>query len=587
MLEQGLFLVEQVLDFLGSDTGVDPGELTEAEDLGVELGRHLALGLGDQVREVLVDDVFRFLDQEREDPFPDLGSAHMGVGVAGPDHTGEGFAVDERAGVVALGIDQDAQGCGWQETIDVKGRWGDAFEEEDGFEVEPGALAVGPEAEAGVSLVDAEDQVECAGDQRVIPGQELDVFTGEGAGAIAGDGQAFERKAGEGLGENARGTESPGACRDLLDVDVEVIEHGDHEGIERGIGILFADLVDDAGGQLWSERVQFEKTVASLFETGGEFESGGAGLGDEGGEVGLGGLGAFVEFGGHGGDAWAETFEQCASALEVFFEGVQAFVIPADEELLGAANDERKVQLDLGCLANAVESTDALFEQFGVEGEIEHHEVMGELEVATFAADLGTDEETGTVLLGEPCGVAVALDEGEAFVKDGEFGAGPGAEFAFEGLGLGPGAAQDEDLFASKGAELFEQPLHPGIGGKVGFEMRRQARVGIGGELFREALEEFDVVAVFVEGPETGDAAGKTGDGQARVAEHDATGAVLVEEGVEQGVADGVVGELGEAGLECGGRFDEETGEGGDFGSFEGFLCDHLFRETRNFAVAL
>lgn len=121
-----------------------------------------------------------------------------------------------------------------------------------------------------------------------------------------------------------------------------------------------------------SERVQLEKSVATLFESGGEFESGDARFGDEFLQIASGGLGAFVEFEGEVGDARAEAFEEGAAALEVLFEGIQAFVIPADEEFLGAADDEGQVKLDLGGLANAVKTADALFEEFGVEGEIDH-----------------------------------------------------------------------------------------------------------------------------------------------------------------------------------------------------------------------
>ena len=69
-------------------------------------------------------------------------------------------------------------------------------------------------------------------------------------------------------------------------------------------------------------------------------------------------------------------------------------------------------------LADAVEPADALLEQFGLERQVEQHEVMRELEVAPLAADLRADEEPRAVLLREPGGVAVALDQREAFVED-------------------------------------------------------------------------------------------------------------------------------------------------------------------------
>ena len=116
-----------------------------------------------------------------------------------------------------------------------------------------------------------------------------------------------------------------------------MIEHGDHEGIEGGIGVLLADLVDDARGGSGAERIQFEEPVAALLESGSEFEPGDAGLGDEFIEIASGGLGAFVEFEGEVGDAGAEPFEERAAALEVLFEGIQAFVVPAEQALLCGA----------------------------------------------------------------------------------------------------------------------------------------------------------------------------------------------------------------------------------------------------------
>jgi hypothetical protein len=43
-------------------------------------------------------------------------------------------------------------------------------------------------------------------------------------------------------------------------------------------------------------------------------------------------------------------------------------------------------------LPDTVEPADALFQQSRIERQIKQHEMMRELEVASFAADLGTDE---------------------------------------------------------------------------------------------------------------------------------------------------------------------------------------------------
>ncbi len=61
-------------------------------------------------------------------------------------------------------------------------------------------------------------------------------------------------------------------------------------------------------------------------------------------------------------------------------------------------------------LADPVEAADALFQQVGIEGQVEQDQVVGELEVAPLAADLGTHQGLGTPgLVGEVGGRAVAL----------------------------------------------------------------------------------------------------------------------------------------------------------------------------------
>ena len=72
---------------------------------------------------------------------------------------------------------------------------------------------------------------------------------------------------------------------------------------------------------------------------------------------------------------------------------------------------------------------------------------MGKLEVAPFATDLGTEEHAGAFGIGKVGGLAVALDEVEAFVKLAEveinlflYGL---VNFFDEGAGL----ANEQDFF--------------------------------------------------------------------------------------------------------------------------------------------
>ena len=60
---------------------------------------------------------------------------------------------------------------------------------------------------------------------------------------------------------------------------------------------------------------------------------------------------------------------------------------PAGLEFGSAVFAIGNVDVDVTGLADAVESADALFEDFGIAGESEQDEVSGELEVAAFRAD--------------------------------------------------------------------------------------------------------------------------------------------------------------------------------------------------------
>ena len=62
-------------------------------------------------------------------------------------------------------------------------------------------------------------------------------------------------------------------------------------------------------------------------------------------------------------------------------------------------------------LADTVEPADSLLNKLGVFGEIPEDEVVGKLEVAALATDLGTEEYAGTFGIGKVGGLAVALDK--------------------------------------------------------------------------------------------------------------------------------------------------------------------------------
>ena len=84
---------------------------------------------------------------------------------------------------------------------------------------------------------------------------------------------------------------------------------------------------------------------------------------------------------------------------------------PAGLEFGSAADAVGHMDVDGAGLADAVEAADALFQQLRIARQAEEHEVVGELEIPALAADFGADEDARALGIGEPGGVAVALEK--------------------------------------------------------------------------------------------------------------------------------------------------------------------------------
>ena len=78
--------------------------------------------------------------------------------------------------------------------------------------------------------------------------------------------------------------------------------------------------------------------------------------------------------------------------------------------IFGGLLDVGEMDMDGTGLADTVEPANALFHELGVFGEVPKDEVVGKLEVATFATDLGTEEHAGAFGIGKVGGLTVALD---------------------------------------------------------------------------------------------------------------------------------------------------------------------------------
>ena len=85
--------------------------------------------------------------------------------------------------------------------------------------------------------------------------------------------------------------------------------------------------------------------------------------------------------------------------------------------------------------------------------------MVGELEITSLAADLGTEEQLRAVRLGEPRGVAVALDQGEPLVEQADLEIDPLLQRGLDGGDLAPGFADQEHLGRFVLGEKINQPV--------------------------------------------------------------------------------------------------------------------------------
>src|ERR1035441_815610 len=145
-------------------------------------------------------------------------------------------------------------------------------------------------------------------------------------------------------------------------------------------------------------------------------------------------------------DGAAKLEQQFVAAFEVAFKGIQAFVIPARQDLLWAVREKRDMDLDVFGLSDAIQPSNALLEQLRIEWQVKQDKVMRELEVASFAADLRTDQQPRSVGLGEPRSVAVPLHQRESFMENSGVDGQVTSQRRIERLGLFNAVADQQYL---------------------------------------------------------------------------------------------------------------------------------------------
>ncbi len=71
----------------------------------------------------------------------------------------------------------------------------------------------------------------------------------------------------------------------------------------------------------------------------------------------------------------------------------------------------RYVDFDGVGLADAIQTTNALLEQIGIQRQIEQHQMMGKLEIAPFAADFRANQNlTAGIFISKVSGSAIPLN---------------------------------------------------------------------------------------------------------------------------------------------------------------------------------
>ena len=142
----------------------------------------------------------------------------------------------------------------------------------------------GHQAKLLLPFFGAEDEIEGAGDEGMIPGQELDVLAArQRAGAVAGDGEPRQGQAGEGVGEDAGRAELIGApARSPRPGMVKWSKTEIMKASSDSSSVVAADLLDEIRRPS-SGRNEFSSSSRSrpCFEPRREFLARGHGLRDE------------------------------------------------------------------------------------------------------------------------------------------------------------------------------------------------------------------------------------------------------------------------------------------------------------------
>src|SRR5262245_8524409 len=250
----------------------------------------------------------------------------------------------------------------------------------------------------------------------MIPGEKLQIFASQRTLSIAGHCQSFRCQTRKRIGQDSCRPQTIGPMRKFFDGERVVIEHSQHEFIERPVIVLLANLGYQPCCNLRPERIEFKQTIPALMQLGRNFFLRLFRLFNQAGQLTL-VLQAVSEFTHKLVHARAKAYQQLLPANEVLRKRVQPFVVPASKHFLARSQHKGNVNLNLCPLSNSIQSADPLFEHFRIEWKIKQDQMVSKLKIPALTADLRTKKDSGSVLLSKPCCVPIPLEQRKTFMK--------------------------------------------------------------------------------------------------------------------------------------------------------------------------
>ncbi len=205
----------------------------------------------------------------------------------------------------------------------------------------------------------------------------------------------------------------------IFHVHAENIEGLDHVITDLGRGFFLLDPPDQLLGHVPAAGIQFDQGIPTVLQH--DLEAGGfpGRVRDQ-----------VIEDAGVTVDSLPPLRLHCLLDRDAhgtaLGKGIQPLVEPAVLNLLAGSLQVGNMNPDGFGLSDTVQPTNPLLQQVRIGRQVEQHQMMGKLEVTTFAANLGADQRLGALLtVGEIGRGTVPLHQTQVFVERRTADTGP------------------------------------------------------------------------------------------------------------------------------------------------------------------